>query len=216
MRDVTSLVNRIDAEFSALDDRIKRAQAERLREHQERQQRLEAFERQLEALPAVWKPRLEALIQRFGDRVQVTPRLTSSSREVSLEFQSDLARIRLRLSAATDHAVRHLILNYDLELIPMLMQFDSHHDAEWPLDAIDPQAVADWVDDRIVEFVRTYLSLHENEHYLRGDMVEDPVAGVRFPRFAAASSVEWTGKTYYFIGDETRREFEAKHGIASL
>jgi YHS domain-containing protein len=215
MPDVANLLNRIDAEFSALDDKIKRAQAERLQEHRERQNRLAAFEKQMEALPAVWKPRLEALIQRFGDRVKVSPRLAASSRDVSLEFQSNLARIRLRFSAATDHDVRKLILNYNLEIIPVLMQFESHQQADWPLDAIDRQAIGDWVDDRIVDFVKTYLSLHENEHYLKDDMVEDPVAGVRFPRFAAAATAEWSGKTFYFIGDETRREFEAKHGIAS-
>jgi YHS domain-containing protein len=46
-------------------------------------------------------------------------------------------------------------------------------------------------------------------------MVEDPIAEVRFPKFAAADSIEWNGKTYYFIGAETRRTFEAKNGIAS-
>jgi YHS domain-containing protein len=46
-------------------------------------------------------------------------------------------------------------------------------------------------------------------------MVVDPFAAVRFPKFAAATTVEWEGKTYYFIGDETRREFEAKRGIGS-
>jgi YHS domain-containing protein len=132
-----------------------------------------------------------------------------------LEFQSELARVRLRLSAATDHDVRKLILNYNLEILPVLMQFDSHQQAEWPLDAIDPQAVASWVDDRIVDFVKTYLSLHENEHYLKDHMVQDPVAGVRFPRYAAAATVERNGKTYYFIGEETRREFEAEHGTVS-
>jgi YHS domain-containing protein len=214
MSDVATLLTRIDAEFSALDARIKQAQAERLQEHRERQDRLAAFEQQLEALTAVWKPRLEALIQRFGDRVKVTPRLASSSREVGLDFQSNLARIRLRFSATTDHDVRKLILNYNLEIIPVLMQFDSHQQADWPIDAIDEQAIASWVDDRIVDFVKTYLSLHENEHYLKDDMVEDPVAAVRFPRFAAATTSTWNGKTYYFIGDETRREFDAKHGIA--
>jgi YHS domain-containing protein len=213
MSNVATLIDRIDAEFSALDDKIKHAQTERVQEYRDRQSRLATFEKQLEALPAVSKPRLEALIQRFGDRVKVTPRLASSSREVSLEFQSKLARIRLRLSAATDHDVRNMILSYDLEIIPMLMQFDSHQQAQWPLDAVDQRAVGEWVDDRIVDFVKTYLSLHENEYYLKDDMVEDPVAGVRFPRFAAATSTEWSGKTYYFIGDETRREFEAKHGI---
>jgi YHS domain-containing protein len=214
MPDVATLLNRIDAEFSALDGKIKRAQAERLQEHQERQNRLAAFEKQLEALPAVWKPRLEALIQRFGDRVKVSPHLASSSRQVTLEFQSELARIRLRMSAATDHDVRKLILNYDLEILPILMQFESHKQAEWSLDAIDTQAVGDWVDDRIVDFVRTYLSLQENEYYLKDHMVTDPVAGVRFPRFAAAATAQVGGKTYYFIADDTRREFEAKHAVA--
>jgi YHS domain-containing protein len=46
-------------------------------------------------------------------------------------------------------------------------------------------------------------------------MVEDPVAGVRFPRYAAAAILEWGGKKYYFIGEETRREFEESHALTS-
>jgi YHS domain-containing protein len=144
----------------------------------------------------------------------VTPRLTSTGREATLDFQSNLARIRLRLSASTDQDVRKLVLDYNLEILPILMKFDSHAQAEWPLDAIDRQAIANWVDDRIVDFVKTYLSLHENEYYLKDHMVEDPIAGVRFPKFAAAATLEAEGKTWYFIGEETRREFAAKRGIA--
>ncbi len=213
MSDVSVLLDRIDAEFSALDDKIKRAQGEKQQEHKDRQQRLAAFERELATLPDVWKPRLEALIERFGDKAKVSPHLESSSRSVSVDFQSELAKIRLRLSAATDQDVRNLILLYDLEILPTLMQFDSHSQAEWPLNAVDRKAIGDWVDDRIVSFVKTYLSLHENEYYLKEHMVKDPVAGVRFPKFAAASSLEWGGKTYYFIGDDTRREFEASHQV---
>ena len=210
MSAVDTLLQRIDAEFSGVDAKIKQAQGEKLQEHQERQQRLVAFEKQLEELRGIWKPRLEALIQRFGDKVKATPKLSSSSRDVSLEFLSDLARIRLRFAASIDRDVRKLLLDYDLEVIPVLMQFDSHKQAEWALEAIDREALAAWIDDRIVDFVKTYLSLHENEYYLKEHMVEDPVAGVRFPRFAAAATVEANGKTYYFIGEETRREFEAK------
>jgi YHS domain-containing protein len=46
-------------------------------------------------------------------------------------------------------------------------------------------------------------------------MVEDPVAGIKFPKFAAADHLDWEGKTYYFSGEETRREFEAAHKIPS-
>ena len=215
MADVPNLLVRIDAEFSALDGKIEHARAERLQEHRERRKRLAAFEKQMEAVPPVWEPRLKALQQRFGDQIKVTPVLTSTSREVTMEFQSELARIRLRFSAATDRDIRKLILNYDLEIIPVFLQFDSHAEVEWPLDTLDMQKAADWLDDRIVDFVRTYLSLHENEHYLKEHLVEDPVAGVRFPRHAAATSLTWGGKTYYFIGEETRREFESSHELTS-
>ena len=213
--DVATLLNRIDAEFSALDAKIKRAQGEAQQGHHDRQTRLATFEKELETLPEVWKPRLEALVKRFGDRAKVAPRVDPSNRAVTMDFQSELARIKLRLSAATDQEVRNLILNYDLEILPTLMQFDSHQQAQWPLDAIDRKAIGQWVDDRIVSFVKTYLSLHENEYYLKEHMVQDPVAGVRFPKFAAAATGQWGGKTYYFIGDETRREFEASHGAPS-
>ena len=215
MADVDSLLKRIDAEFTALDQRIKQAQVEKTHEYQERQKRLAAFEKLLTELPAVWQPRLEALTRRFGDKVKAIPKATSSGREGTFDFQSDLARIRLRLSASTDRDVRKLVLDYNLEILPILMKFDSHQQAEWPLDAVDRQAIANWVDDRLVDFVKTYLSLHQNEWYLKDHMVEDPVAGIRFPKLAAGATLELHGKTYYFIGEETRREFEEKQSIAS-
>jgi hypothetical protein len=66
-----------------------------------------------------------------------------------------------------------------------------------------------------VDFVRTDLSLGKNEMYLRDRMVEDPIAHVRFPDFAAGASLEWQGQKFYFIGEETRREFEKQQGIGS-
>ena len=160
MSDVSVLLERIDAEFSALEDKIKRAQGEKLQEHQERQYRLALFKRELDTLPDVWRPRLEALIERFGDHAKVAPRLESNSRAVTMDFESELARIRMRLSATTDQDVRNLILTYDLEILPTLMQFDAHQQGQWPIDAIDREAIGDWIDDRLVSFVKTYLSLH--------------------------------------------------------
>jgi YHS domain-containing protein len=210
MSDVSVLLERIDAEFSALEGKIKRAQDEKVQEHQERQTRLAKFKEEMDTLPDVWRPRLEALMKRFGDHAKVAPRLESTSRAVTMDFESELARIRLRLSATTDQDIRNLILTYDLEILPALMQFDAYQQAQWPVDALDREAIGDWIDDRLVSFVKTYLSLHENEYYLKEHMVRDPVAGVRFPKYAAAATVDVGGTTYYFIGDETRREFEAQ------
>ena len=41
-------------------------------------------------------------------------------------------------------------------------------------------------------------------------MVEDPIAKVKFPKFAAGATLEVRGKTHYFIDDLTRQQFQAK------
>jgi YHS domain-containing protein len=95
------------------------------------------------------------------------------------------------------------------------MRFNPHAEIEFPLNALNHEAAAKWMDDRIVEFVQTYFALGENEIYLKDQMVEDPVSHVRFPKMAAATELEWKGKKFYFIGAETRREFEKQQGIGS-
>jgi YHS domain-containing protein len=208
MPDIQGLVSRVGAEFSALREKHQKAQAEQVRAYQGRQHRLQQLGQVFDRLREIWGPRLEVLVKKFGDEVQVTPRIVPSTREAKFQFQSRLARIDLRLSASTDRDVTKVILSYDLDIIPVLLKYDAHSEVEFPLDAVDPEAVARWVDDRIVSFVRTYLSLHDNEYYLKDEMVEDPVAHVRFPKFAAGATLQRDGTTYYFVGEETRREFE--------
>lgn len=215
MPEAKTLSSRIDSEFATAEQKVKDIQAERLQEYRERQKRLEQLGQVFERLAKTWRPRLETLAQKFGDRVQVTPRLTPSTREAAFEFQSKRGRVRLRFSAATDRDVRKVILGYHLEIIPVLFRYEPHAELEFPLGAIDEAAAAQWIDDRIVDFVRTYLSMGENEFFAKERMVEDPVAHVQFPDFAAGATLEWQGKTYYFIGDETRREFEKQQGIGT-
>jgi YHS domain-containing protein len=39
-------------------------------------------------------------------------------------------------------------------------------------------------------------------------MVEDPIAKVRFPKYAAGATLDVKGKTHYFIDEVTLREFQ--------
>jgi YHS domain-containing protein len=214
MADTNSLASRIDAEFSAVEQKVKQRQTEEVHEYQQRQQRSEQLSKVFDELSAIWKPRLDLLVKKFGDRVQVTPRVVPSARAATFNFQSRMARVNLKFSAFTDRDVRKVIHAYDLEIIPILMRFNPHSEIEFPLEAVDKDAVAKWIDDRIVEFIKTYFSMGETDIYLKDEMVEDPVAHVRLPRFAAAATLEWQGQKYYFIGEETRREFAEKNKIA--
>ncbi len=214
MSDISSLSSRIDAEFSAVEEKVKEFQAALVETHKQRQQRLDQLGQVFDQLRDIWRPRLELLVKKFEGRVQATPRIVPSTREATFDFQSHLARVRLKLSAFTDRDIQKLILNYDLEIVPVLMRFKLHDEMEFPMDKVDKEVVAKWIDDQIVDFVQTYFSMGENEIYLKDYMVEDPIAHVRFPKQAAATTLEWQGQKFYFIGEETRREFAKQNKIA--
>jgi YHS domain-containing protein len=207
MTEINDLLKRIDAEFNSSQDKLRTLRAEKSQQYADRQQRLEKFGTLLGELVPVWRPRLEALRANFGDRARVTPTITPSRRSAAFKFDTELARVNLRLSAFADVDVRQVIFSSDLEILPIMIKFDSHSEIQFPLEAVDREALAKWLDDRIVSFVRTYLSLHENPYYLRGHMVEDPVAKIQFPKFAAGATLERDGKTLYFIDEQTREEF---------
>ena len=164
----------------------------------------------MDDLREIWRPRLDALAKKFGERVKVQPQVEPGRRSAKFKFKSELASIDLRFAVAPDTDVRNLIFTYDLQILPILMKFDSHDEISFPLDAVDKEALGKWFDDRIVDFVRTYLSLHENQYYLKGHMVEDPIAKVQFPKYAAGATLEVGGKTIYFIDESTLREFQQK------
>jgi hypothetical protein len=214
MTDVNALAGRLDAEFSAVEEKVKKLQAEHVEDYKVREKRVEQLGKAFDQLQEVWRPRLDLLVKKFGDRVQTKPRVVPSTREVTFDFKSRVAAVRLKFGAFTDRDVRKVILSYHLEIIPVLMRYNPHAEIEFPLDAVDKDAAARWIDDRIVEFVRTYFSMGENDLYMKDEMVEDPIARVSFPKLAAAATLEWQGKKFYFIGEETRREFAEKNKIA--
>jgi hypothetical protein len=41
-------------------------------------------------------------------------------------------------------------------------------------------------------------------------MVEDPIAHIQFPKYAAGATLEEGGRTTYFIDESTLREFQQK------
>jgi hypothetical protein len=70
-----------------------------------------------------------------------------------------------------------------------------------------------WLDDRVVEFANGYLEMHAMKRYQEQVMVADPVAGISFPRYFAAGTLEHDGATRYFLSEETRRQYARRHGL---
>lgn len=113
-------------------------------------------------------------------------------------------------SVAPDLPVKNVVVEWNLEIVPVLWKFDSHSELAVSITAFDGNAVAKWLDDRIVGFVELFIQMHESQVVEKAEYVEDPIAKIKFPKFAAGATLERGGQTYYFVDDTTKAEFAKK------
>jgi YHS domain-containing protein len=208
------LSGRLDAVIEEARGRVKAFQAEAEATRQGARERFQAFLPVAERIVAMAREKLERLRERL--KFEVIPAQVQTgrlySRSVTLDVKTELASVvHVKFQLTHDAEVRNILLDYTLEIVPVYFRFNPHARLEMPLEACDEAAVSRWLDDRIVEFANAYLELHATKQYQARVMVADPVAGVSFPKHFAAATLDHAGSTYYFVSEETRREFEMRH-----
>jgi YHS domain-containing protein len=212
MTDVDALVRQIDQELAAEVSREKAAWAETMRVARERGQRLRRFDAVAQHLIDLLRPRLDALAERFQPVVKVEPVVREHSRAVVLSFAATVANVTLTFEASPDQDVSHVRLDCTQEVVPVVVRHDKQSVLVLPLDGVQDGAVVQWFTERIVAFVKVYVAVVRQDAALRDQLkeylVEDPVAKIRFPKYLASSTLERDGRTYYFVDEDTRREFE--------
>ena len=215
MSDLQSLTKRIDTEIAGFKQSVVEFQDTAMSAYEAREARFrDLFVPASKRVVELIRPRLQVLVERFKDRVDIKPVITEHLREVEMRFNSPVAQIDLAFSLTHDMDVKNLILDRRLNILPIFMKFDEHSGLTMPLDKIDDGKIAEWFDDRVVSFVQTLKELHQNNYYQKGHLVTDPIAGVQMPKYAARTTLAVDGKTYYFISDETRSEFEKQRATA--
>ena len=212
MTEINALINRIDQEIAAEVGRQKTGWAELVLANSERGLRLQRYETEAEHIIELLKPRLDAFIERFKAVVKAEPVVRQHTRAVNLTFAATVAKVTLRFEVFPDQDVNHIRLECTQEIIPVVVRYDKQSVLEFPLGGVQDDAVVPWFDDRIVAFVQAYVALVRQDAALREqievEFVEDPVARIRFPKYLASSTLERDGRTYYFVDEDTRREFE--------
>jgi YHS domain-containing protein len=214
MSDVNELAKRIEGAFSAVKDKAQQQMQERLGEFQQRQGLLKEYEKAQAKIVEIAKPRLEVLAKRAGDRAKVTPSVAQTRRAATFEFKSSKALMDLTFSVSPDREVKNAVVESDLKVVPVLWKFDCHSEFSTPIAKVDTDGLTKWLDDRILSFVNLYIQIHEGEVVDKAEMVEDPVAKISFPKFAAGATLEQGGKTHYFIDEKNKAEFAKQKGTA--
>jgi YHS domain-containing protein len=213
-------MNDLDSRLAAVVEeargRVKAFQTKTEVTRQEIAGRFQKFLPIADRIVAIAREKLERLKEQL--RFDVIPSHVQTerfySRSVTLDVKTELASIvRLGFRLTHDSDVQTILLDYNLEIIPVFFRYNPHARLEMPLESYDEVAVGKWLDDCIVEFANAYLEMHTTKQYLERVMVSDPVAGISFPKHFAAATFNRDGTTYYFISEETSREFAKRHGL---
>jgi YHS domain-containing protein len=117
-------------------------------------------------------------------------------------------KVDLSFRLGHDGSIKNAILDYRLEILPIFIKFESHDQLFIPIDKPDEDAIAAWIDDKLVGFTRTYFEMYFTEQYQKQSFTRDPVINIRFPKAYAAGTKEYQGHTYHFYTEESLQAFE--------
>ncbi|PIR20586.1 MAG: hypothetical protein COV45_05145 [Deltaproteobacteria bacterium CG11_big_fil_rev_8_21_14_0_20_47_16] len=160
-------------------------------------------------LTAVVYPKMQELSRRFDNA-----KLADLDRQVGLHCRCNFshaalfpATAQLDISMSPGENYDSYMVHYDLEILPILMAYKPHDEANFPIRKSSEALIDQWAEKKIFEFINTYLKLEVDTHYQSDNMMVDPVCGMSFPIQQAACSVKSGEKTFYFCSTVCREAF---------
>jgi YHS domain-containing protein len=220
MPSVDQLVQRLAAEVAAATERIHAIQTEATKNFFDQEKRFTRFVALTDRINTILEPRLAAFmkVNVFKD-IKQSVSLERQGPEgrgfhgrtilLSVPFSEECpAKVELSFRLGHDGPIENAILDYGLDILPIFIKFDSHDQLVIPIDKPSENAVAAWIDDKLVGFTRTYFELYFTDQYQKQSLETDPVMNLRFPRAFAAGKKEYQGNIYHFYTKESLQEFE--------
>lgn len=207
------LAERLNAEFSARDARLKAGEEVRRREADERARAIARFNGVCDQLRAHWEPRLAVFSEHFTNQLKVTPTMMPDQRQVQVVFLTELANMTMSLCASLSTDLKRVVIDYGLQIIPTFFEYERSSRLEVPLDPFDIAPIEEWVDDRLVACTRAYLSMQESRFYADRCTVEDPITKAKIIKSNAAAHLIHNGKVVYFASKQTMQDYMALQGI---
>ena len=205
-----NIEERIDAELAAAEDRLSEVRGKAAADFENLAERYQHFVGIAEKL--LTDPRA-GYLQKLADRFDNAELTRSESRigyfgELRFRYTAQYpASVTLSLSLTHDSTVRNVFVTYDVEILPIFMNYERHDEISFPVDAFDLDQAFAWVDDKIVGFVRTYMELQFAEQYQKENLVTDPVVGVRFSKIHAHTQETYHGTTFFFLTADSHTLF---------
>jgi len=209
MVDLTDLERRLKDKLALSEERQQLQQnhhRQQMAEAEARHQRYTALADRL--IQEVISPRVEKLKSLF-DNARM-PGARNSRHTVCCQFEHTMrfpATARLEMGVTRDGEIKTVILQSQVEILPVFFPVEGRDTLTMPLNEVDEEKAAAWVEAKIVQFVDSYLRLETSNHHQEGNMVTDPVCGMRVNKAFAPAQITYRGQTYYFCIPECQARF---------
>ena len=209
MADLSDLERKIKEKLALSEERqqLQRNHVQhQMAEAEARHQRYTALADRL--MQEVIRPRMEKLKTLFDNARMSEARSSRHTCCCQFEHTSRFpATASLEMGVTRDGEIKTAVLQYELEVLPVFFPVEGRDQLTMPLDQADEEKAAAWVEAKLLQFVDTYLRLESSDHYQQGNMVPDPVCGMRVNKAFAAAQMTYRGQTYYFCVPECRARF---------
>jgi YHS domain-containing protein len=114
-----------------------------------------------------------------------------------------------KVAFAVEHDVRfeNVAVCLEVSMMPVFIKLNERDKLTSPLDEVKDEAVAEWVEQRLLEFLDSYLRIDRGGEDFDEEAVTDPVCGMRISRSAAVASDTYRGHPYFFCSRECQERF---------
>lgn len=164
-------------------------------------------------LESVVHPRLLELSRQFDNAV-ISDRHSGTDFHCTCEFAHTPrfpATVSLDFGVLPGEKDEELTIRYDLQILPVLMEYKRNEEASFSLEGAD-EAIGRWVEEKVLEFVDTYLRLETHPLYQKDYIVVDLICGMPISTTAAPARVERHGRTLYFCSERCREAYLKENG----
>jgi len=152
-------------------------------------------------------PRLSQLASMFKN-ASLSDRLPNDRTSCWFGYCEQLpSSTKIEMVVSHDAPVENVIVRFEASIFPSFQRFEPHDKLLVPLVNPDEVQVAQWVEDRLLEFLEAYLRIDRGIEDFEYEVVTDPVCGMRLGRAKAVATADFRGHQYFFCAAECQQQF---------
>lgn len=156
----------------------------------------------------VIRPRMETITSYFANANPIDDegeRICACALSHSERFP-----VESTIGFAVEHDVQYVgvVIRFDARMMPTFVPFNEQDKLTLNIKEVDDERVAEWVEQRLLEFLDSYLRIDSSRQCVGHDTAVDPVCGMRISRSKAAATTHSGGHEFYFCCPECLERFE--------